>query len=413
MHFEAGATIVGFTATPLGLGDLYDTLIVAGTPSELRACGALVWADHFGPDEPDLRHVKKLRIGEDLSENEQRAVMGAADSLQIQQLFGRVVHSFEELNPERKPSILFAPGVPESIWFAREFARAGIKAAHIDGENIWVDGELYRTSRDLRRQVLDDLKCGRIAILCNRFVLREGVDAPWLAHGIFATVFGSLQSYLQAGGRLLRACPGLKTVTIQDHGGNWHRHGDLNADRIWKLEYTGSIVSRLREDRLRTKKCRQCGAPLGLGFQCMKCGANNEREPIRCPECSRIINGFKCKCGCEIRPGYHSRPVVQVDGSLMELRGDIYLPRRISRQPDAVKRWKRCYYRAKNSDMTFAQAEALYAKENGWCYPPRNLPLMPQNELDWFRRVKDVPRERLIPEAPRAAEVLTPSLWSN
>ena len=58
-------------------------------------------------------------------------------------------------------------------------------------------------------------------VLCNRFVC-AGIDAPWLAHGIFATIFTSLQSYLQSGGRLLRSFPGIDAVTIR-HGGNWWR----------------------------------------------------------------------------------------------------------------------------------------------------------------------------------------------
>jgi superfamily II DNA or RNA helicase len=49
-HHADGAAVVGLTATPLGLGGLYDRLIVAGTNSELRACGALVPAVHYGPD---------------------------------------------------------------------------------------------------------------------------------------------------------------------------------------------------------------------------------------------------------------------------------------------------------------------------------------------------------------------------
>jgi DNA repair protein RadD len=375
-HANQGAGIIGFTATPLGIGDLYDHLVIAGTNSELRNCGALVLSHHYGPDEPDLRHVRKLRIGEDLSEGDQRKVMGAAGSKQIQQLFGRVLHWFQELNPDHKPTILFAPGVEESIWFAQQFDNEGITAAHIDGENVWSNGMIMRTSREVREDIFERSKHGSIRVLCNRFVLREGLDCPWLAHGIFATVFGSLQSYLQAGGRLLRASDGLGFVTIQDHGGNWHRHGSLNADRHWELAYTGPIVSGLRAERLRAKQ---------------------EREPVRCPQCSRIIHGTRCTCGFEIPIGGRTRPVVQVDGSLKEMRGDIYKPRRISQRHDADKIWEKMYYRARSKkwNATFNQAEAMFAQENGWFWPPRDLPLMPVDPLDFFRRVSEVPRERL------------------
>src|SRR5690606_37882455 len=44
-HHADGAAYVGFTATPIDLANQYDLLIVAGTNSELRQCGALVVAD--------------------------------------------------------------------------------------------------------------------------------------------------------------------------------------------------------------------------------------------------------------------------------------------------------------------------------------------------------------------------------
>jgi superfamily II DNA or RNA helicase len=291
-------------------------------------------------------------------------------------IFGRVWTWFEKLNPAHKPTILFGPDVEGSIWFAQQFFAKGVVAAHIDGENVWVNGKWYRSSRDARDDVLAGSKEGRIVVLCNRFVLREGINAPWMAHGIFATVFGSLQSYLQSGGRLLRASPGLEIVTLQDHGGNWWRHGSLNANREWHLDDTSTGVARLREDRLRYKK---------------------EREPIRCPQCARILTTIRCKCGWESTGGRKSRPVISTDGKLIEMYGDIYQPRRVDQRPEAVRDWERTYYRSRNAGLTFGQAEALYAMEHDWRWPPRTLPLMPIAERDWCRKVKDVPFERLIP----------------
>lgn len=380
-HWQAGAVIVGFTATPLDLGGRYGTLIVAGTTSELRACRALVPCNHFGPDEPDLRKFKKLQAGKDLSENENRAAIMRPD------IFGRVSTWFKKLNPEHRATILFAPGVPESTWFAEQFVAKGIPAAHIDGERVWANGRMYESSREVRDDVLAASKEGRIVVLCNRYVLREGINAPWLAHGIFATVFGSLQSYLQAGGRLLRAYPGIvESVTLQDHGGNWWRHGSLNADRDWHLEDTSASVAARRADRLRAKK---------------------EPEPIRCPECGRILDpriSLHCPCGWEAKGGRKSRPVVGTDGKLVEMRGDIFQPRRIDQRPGAERDWERIYYRAKNANMTFSQAEALYAKEHDWGFPPRTLLLMPVEERDWYRKVRDVPYEKLIRPERLAAQ---------
>src|SRR5690606_19790965 len=114
-----------------------------------------------------------------------------------------------ELNPDRLPTILFAPGVKESIWFAEQFHSKGIRAAHIDGDDIWIDGEYYTSNHQLREEIRKMSESGELPLVTNRFVLREGIDWPFLAHGIFATVFGSLASYLQSGGRLLRNHPSL------------------------------------------------------------------------------------------------------------------------------------------------------------------------------------------------------------
>jgi DNA repair protein RadD len=372
-HRERGAVIVGPTATPIGMADMYDVLIQAGTNSEGRACGALLPCITYGPDEPDMKHAKTT-VGNDFTENDIRKALMATPQAR-KAIFARVLHWWQILNPEQKPTILFAPGVAESIWFCEQFREQGIRAAHIDGEECWLDGEFHKSDRGIRDEILEGSKYGTIKVISNRFVLREGINAPWLAHGIAATVFGSLQSFLQSGGRLLRNHDSLDSVTWQDHGGNWHRHGSLNADRIWQLDYTANMITGMRQDAMREKR---------------------DPEPIRCSKCSAIrVRGRECpKCGHVDQR--RSRPVAMTDGSLKEYVGDIYKPRRIAEKPNTAKIWEQCYYRAKASknEMTFRQAEGLFFYENHY-YPPRTLKLMPTNDLDWFRKVKDVPKERL------------------
>lgn len=254
----AGAAVVGFTATPVNLAHLYTRLIVAGTNSELRRCGAHVPCFTYGPDEPDARRLPaRVKVGEDLSENQIRKAIMAPN------IFARVLEWYEKLNPDNRPTILFAPGVKESLWFAEQFRAAGISAAHIDGDEISYggldqDGESVteKSTRERRAEILDGSRSGRIKVLCNRFVLREGIDLPHIGHAIFATIFGSLSSYLQAGGRLLRSYPGLECVTVQDHGGcldsqteiltarGWRGRGDIrNDDLVAAFDRNSSEIS--------------------------------------------------------------------------------------------------------------------------------------------------------------------------
>lgn len=356
------------TATPLGMAHMADELVQAGTNSELRECGAIVMARHVGPTEPCLKKLKATE-GKDLTESQQRKAMPP------KRIWGNVFEKYHETNPDRRPSILFAPGVPESLWFAKAFCENGISAAHIDGEDVWINGTLAKSSRQARDDVIGGSMDGSIKIVCNRFVLREGIDMPWLYHGIFATVFGGLQSYLQAGGRLLRAHASLDHVVVQDHAGHWWRHGSLNADRNWRLTDTDSTCYHQRADRIRGKK---------------------ESEPWRCPACDTILMARRCSfCGYEGQK--RARVVQMLDGSLAEMSGPVFRPRRISRRPDGPKRWERMYYRSRTEKghRTFRAAEVLFAQENDWGWPDRSWPFMPLDPDDMDRFVEDVPRETL------------------
>ena len=392
-HKMAGATMValdaehlrlkpkrvklGTTATPLGIDHFYDKLIVAGTNTELRHCGALVPAKHYGPDEPDTKWIGTVAV-----DGGECGIVNAKRTAFAHMVFGRVIEHIPIYNPELRPMILFAPGVEQSKWFAQELSNHGIKSAHIDGSEIWVDGETMEPNDDNRKMIAERSKDGEIKCVCNRFVMREGINWPWLYHGIFATVFGSLTSYLQAGGRLLRNDPSLPGhVVCADHGGNWHRHGSLNADREWDLGYDDRIVAGIRKERLQNKE---------------------EPEPIVCPKCHACrLSGPQCR-ECGYRHVGRVRSVLQKDGSLREMRGDIYRePRRIPKSPSVQDAWVnrvRGIRRSKKETvvrMTFAQAEVSFARDHNWQYPPRDLPEMPVNPADWFRPIQSVPKERL------------------
>lgn len=367
-HHDAGGAVVAFTATPLDLPGEWDRLIVAGTNSELRECGAHVLAKTYCPDEPDLKHIKKYKVGEDLTDQENRqAIMRPG-------VFGRVYDNWLRLNPEWKPTILFAPDVAGSIFFAEQFYKKGVRAAHIDAKQIWMDGEYYPSDDEMRGRVLAASEAGDIVVLCNRFVLREGIDLPHIAHCIMACVFGSLTTYLQSGGRVIRAYPYLTEVVVQDHGGNYVRHGSLNADRDWELGQSGYRTTGLRLEGMRERP---------------------DMEPIICPKCGMArLSGPTChSCGhsCNTR----SRMVVQINGELKEVEGPSFRPHRIKREPDTEQKWLRYYYGAKKKGRTFNQA-AGYFFYNEHYWPPKDLRMMPRDPADWFEKVDRVPKERLL-----------------
>lgn len=126
--------------------------------------------------------------------------------------------------------------------------------------------------------------------------------------------------------------------------------------------------------------------------------AKKEPEPITCPRCHAVrLSGPEC-FACGFRHTTKSRMVIQQNGRLVRMDGDIYRERPVSNTPQVEKDWKSVYYRLRNSkrDFTFKQALGLFAKEHHGQYPPRDLPLMPLSDQDWYRRIKDVPYSDLV-----------------
>ncbi len=366
-HHDAGAIIVAFTATPLDLQGEWDELVIAGTNSQLRKCGAHVPAITYCPDQPDLKHIKRYKVGEDLTDEENhKAIMRPG-------VFGRVYDNWKLLNPDCRPGILFGPDVAGSLYFCEQFSKKGVRAAHIDAKRICVDGNEYESTDDTRAQLIAESEAGQIAVLCNRFVLREGIDLPHIAHCIMACVFGSLTTYLQSGGRVIRSHPSLTEVIVQDHGGNYIRHGSLNADRQWELCQSDYKTTGMRLEGMRERP---------------------DSEPIICPKCGAgRLSGPKClQCGhsCQRR----SRMVVQISGELKEVEGPSFKPHRIKMLPDTTKKWERYYYSQRRAGRTFNQASAWFFHEEHY-YPPKNLPFMPKDPADWFEKIVNVPKERL------------------
>ena len=381
---ETHEVCVGFTATPIDIFHLWDELYVAATNSECRDCGALVFARTFVGGEPSHKLLKQGEYGDDFtSESLNKAFC-------LKPIFGKVLAHYYELNPEQQPTLLFGPDVRGSQWFAEMFTANGVRAAHIDGEDVWIDGEQHASNKETREWIIEKFKDGDIKVLCNRFVLREGINIPETRHAILATAFGSLTSYLQAGGRVLRSAPGKEYCTIQDHGGNWHRHDSLNDDRDWELDTSGRLLASLRAEKFREQNANPSSH------------VGEEGEPVLCPKCHRprrvtIGTDWRTCPYCQHRCATKSRYVWQTNGKLEEVHGDVYKPRRRKAMPNDERDWERTYYRAKKSrnKMTFAQAEALFAKEHRWVFPRRDMRLMPKHPTDWFRPVASVDPSQL------------------
>lgn len=372
-YVKRGALVVLVTATPLGIDHLAEELVVAAGVKTGRDCGALIPAILYAPDEPDVRAFKNTKTpGIHELKPEFKEVM-------LKTIIGRVLTYYPLINPEQRPAILYAPGVEESKWFTQQFMAAGIPWSHIDSNRIILNGEILEPTRDNRLRLLEASRTGETKGISNRFVLREGIDAPWLYHAIMACTVGGLSAWLQMVGRLLRNYPEYDHVAVQDHGGNWYKHGSPNQDREWRLEDTDKTMAEKRISALRNK---------------------TEPEPFRCPKCTMLrLKGAVCP-GCGFAYRGRLRQVIQTDGTLRPQRGEIYGPKKVSQDPVDHKAWKACVFRCKNSGRTFSQAKGLFAKDHYGKIPGPDFPFMPLYDADWGMRVQDVPPDRLTGYQP-------------
>jgi superfamily II DNA or RNA helicase len=401
-YHDNGGTIIGVTATPLEISHLYDNLILAGSRSDLRKCGALVPALVYSCGEMDTEDIKRTATGEfNLGEIRKK--------IWTQAIYARVIEEHVRVNPELRPAILFAPGVEESIWFVDQYAKRGIRAAHIDGEDVYCDGVRTTSNQERRDDILDQLRAGDIKVVCNRFVMREGLDIPELFHLILATPVGSILSHTQIVGRVLRNHSSLPTrdfgdgklrpyCVITDHGGNWWRHPSPNADMedIWRQYYrcgSAKEVTDERMDALRNGEESQ-GDPLTkeVGYECPACHAVQDFPR----------NGNCYSCGFDMK-GKRRRTVIQRDGSLQEVTTLPVKRARKANLPDVAAAFERAYWAAKRKNASFRQAAAWIQTGHmrGFehlrgCQIPKNLPFMPANRADMSRLVQSVPMNQLI-----------------
>ncbi len=370
-HRAAGARVVLLTATPIGLSNWCDELVVSGRLKEYRDCRALVPAIVKSIEQPDLSKVKRSVTGEFVLDGRKRQIY-------TQAIVGNVLSRWQKYNPDARPTMLYAPGKPESVWFTEKFTKLGVNWCHVDATDAVVDGKQYKLNRTLWKDILDRYQAGEIKGLSSRFKLREGIDVPFTYHIILATPIGSLASYIQTVGRGLRySAETPDHVLVTDHGGNYLRHGSPNHDQDWQAMWRmpEHAISELHTNRIKDKKTP---------------------EPIRCPVCEgERTGGAKCPhCGHQHQKS--KRHVIMEDGRMVEKDGHLIAPRRVLHKPDTADLWAKLFwgYRKKKLNKSFAQMYGYFTHIHHYS-PPRDLPFMPKLDSHWASPVHAVDFQQL------------------
>jgi superfamily II DNA or RNA helicase len=401
-YVNRGAKVCGVTATPLGISNVCDELIVAARTRDLQEDGILCKALWFAPTELDTRKWVKGRVVQthtvdmSLTENDARKTWGPLKGGVRTRIVGHLIDHYQRLHPEQIHTLAFAPGVKESLWAAQFCKSRGIRAMHVDGNDFWVDGKLYDRKENEQefQDAMTQWREGHIHILWNRFVLREGIDEPQIKCLMLATPIGSYRSFLQMVGRGLRVHPDKDHVKVLDFGGSWWRFGSVNVNVDWESYYYGDEELISKE---RITHYRETGEHMGQG----------------CPNCGMVHKAFSrlivCQyCGHEMTRGKASRPILQANGELVQVNGEPIKQWRIRRTPECERMWAGLYWHAvrklKNDGKrtSFSQLYQQFyhntIQQGGWrnaYHAPRDLPLMPKTPLDWHGYVGDLRQDEL------------------
>ncbi len=234
---------LGFTATPMrsdgrGMSPAFDSLVVVSTIRQLTASGFLVPCRVIAPDKP----------------------------LRRPNLACQPVEAYKEHALGRR-AVVFAEFVKDAETFKNQFIEAGYNAVVIHGEMSDAD----------RRNALRAHQNG--AVLVNCMVLTEGWDSPDTSCCILARGCGSVGTYLQIVGRVLRTAPGKSEALLIDLSGRaFHSHGAPDEDREYSL--VGKGIRRREEGEVRF--CPTCGQP-AIEWPCDNCGYDPTGSKVQDP----------------------------------------------------------------------------------------------------------------------------------
>jgi len=209
--------LIGFSATPcrksgMGLGALYNELIVVATMADLVDQGYLVPVRYFAPFEPDLKGIK-ITAGDYNEKQLSMAMMQGA-------ITANIVEKWKQLG-EGRQTVCFTTTVAHSVAVCERFRSEGIPAEHVDGA----------TDSEERKEILRRYARGEFKILCNCAVFTEGVDIPSISCVIMARPTKSIVMYLQCVGRGMRLAEG-KDDCIAAGTKILTQHGLIDIDKI-------------------------------------------------------------------------------------------------------------------------------------------------------------------------------------
>lgn len=259
------ARLLGLTATPIRmdrspLGDLFDELLVAATPTLLMQAGFLPIPKCYGIEEGRARAItKSLKSG-----GGDYTPSSAAKAMRT--MYGDIVAEVKRLS-DGKGTLVFAVDRVHGERLRKRFLAARLKAEYIDG----LTDDVERTA------IIGRLESGETQIVVNIEVLCEGFDCPPVKCVVLARPTRSLTRLLQQCGRAGRKYKG-QTPIIIDSAGNFTRFPLPDFDYEWSLTDEGAAPK--KSGGAPTKTCCNAKCRLRIAASCRECPGCGKKQPV-------------------------------------------------------------------------------------------------------------------------------------
>ncbi|MFA6125463.1 DEAD/DEAH box helicase family protein [Sphingomonas sp.] len=349
---------LGFTATPcnamgLGLGMIYDDLILGPSVSELTDLGHLVPVRYFAPSEPDLKGIK-VTAGD-----YNQAQLGAR--MDQPQLIGDVIENWLRIAKDQK-TIVACVTVAHSIHMRDSFREVGIRAEHIDGT----------TPNEERAELFRAFRRGDFQVLCNCQITTYGYDEPSATCMVLAKPTKSLAVYLQIAGRILRPFDGKEHATLIDHAGAVANLGFVDDTFPWSLDGKENIKERQEKEK-------------------------KEPKPITCRECKSVFKPQRncpvCGLDCSTQ---HGKAVAAVKADLVEIeRGQKKKASKEFTMEQKNRFYRELQYVAAEKRYKPSYADAVYRERFGvWCSDKGGAPIPPSPETQSWLKYLNIKRAK-------------------
>ena len=125
-----------------------------------------------------------------------------------------------------KRTIFFGWNVEESRKVAQLFRDSRISAEHVDG----------KTPEDVRDEMMERFRHGKLKVICNFDIISEGFDAPDCDCIIIGGPTASIVRYLQRAGRVMRPGDNKQALILDMAGLSYYNgFGTVERERKWSL----------------------------------------------------------------------------------------------------------------------------------------------------------------------------------